>query len=159
MRIALFQPDIPQNVGAMIRLAACLGLRLDIVGPCGFPLGDREIRRVAMDYGRAAETVRHDNFEAYLAARPAGRLVLLTTAGDTALDGFRFRAGDTLLLGRESAGVPAEVHDAADIRLRIPIAAEARSLNVVTAAAIALGAAARDLGFDRLTHNHEEAVQ
>lgn len=141
MRLALYQPDIPQNAGAMIRLAACLGVPLDIIGPCGFPLGAREVRRVAMDYGAAADVVRHETFEAFRRAQGAGRLVLLTTAGDTPLAGFAFRPGDTLLLGRESAGAPEAIHRAADVRLRLPMAEGARSYNVAAAAALAMGAA------------------
>jgi tRNA (cytidine/uridine-2'-O-)-methyltransferase len=144
MRLALFQPDIPQNLGACIRLAACLGVPLDVIEPCGFPLSDRSLKRAALDYGDQAEVVRHDSWAAYLAARPQGRLVLLTTGGAERLDRFRFEAGDTLLLGRESAGAPDEVHAAADARVRIPI--RARSLNLATAAAIALAEALRQTG-------------
>ncbi|MFO1162885.1 MAG: tRNA (cytidine(34)-2'-O)-methyltransferase [Reyranellaceae bacterium] len=143
MRIALFEPDIPQNVGAFIRLSACLGLGLDIIEPCGFPVDDRRIRRAAMDYFDLASPTRHASWPAFRRARLAGRLILLTTAGDTVFPNLAFRADDTLLLGRESAGVPAEVHEAADIRLRIPLRSGARSLNVALAASMVVSEALR----------------
>lgn len=148
MRIALYEPDIPQNAGAIFRLAACLGVPVDVIEPCGFLLDDRRLRRVAMDYGAQAEIRRHASWRAYGEARTAddglrGRIVLLTTKGDTAYADFAFRNTDTLLLGRESAGVPSSVHAAADARLIVPMAAGARSLNVTTAAAIVLGEALR----------------
>lgn len=145
MRLALFQPDIPQNLGAAIRLAACLGAGLDVIEPCGFPLGDRGLRRAAMDYGDPAQIRRHSDFAAFLAdeARKQGRLVLFTTQAEAGLYDFRFQTGDTLLFGRESAGAPDDVHQAAGVRLRIPLVKGARSLNIVTAAAMALGEALR----------------
>ena len=145
MRLALFQPDIPQNVGAAVRLAACMGVGLDIVEPCGFPLSHKALRRTAMDYGEAAEIVRHAGWDAFMAApaRIEGRLLLFTTSAETAFHHFDYQASDTLLFGRESAGVPDEVHEAADARLLIPLAPGARSLNVVNAAAMALGEALR----------------
>ncbi|MFZ5719349.1 MAG: tRNA (cytidine(34)-2'-O)-methyltransferase [Pseudomonadota bacterium] len=142
MRLALFQPDIPQNVGAAIRLGACLGAPLDLIEPCGFPLSDAAIRRAAMDYAAMAEVHRHTGWRAFDSVRK-GRLVLFTTRGATPLYDFTFRPDDMLLFGRESAGVPDEVHAAADARVFIPLAQGARSLNVVTAAAIALGEALR----------------
>ena len=140
MRLALFQPDIPQNLGSSIRLAACLGAAVDIIDPCGFPLSDKAVRRTAMDYGDSLEVRRHASWTAFLAApeRQAGRLVLFTTKAAAPHLTFAFEAGDTLLFGRESAGAPEEVHKAAEARLFIPIRPPARSLNVVTAAAIAL---------------------
>ncbi len=154
MRLALFEPDIPQNLGAFIRLGACLGVPLDIIEPCGFPVDDKRIRRAAMDYYDLATLVRHASWTAFrrahLAVRAPGRLVLLTTAGATALPDVTFAAGDTLLLGRESAGVPAEVHAAADLRVRIPLQAGARSLNVALAAAMVLSEGLRQThGFAR----------
>lgn len=150
MRIALYQPDIPQNAGAIFRLAACLGLPVDVIEPCGFVLDDRRLRRVAMDYGGQAEIVRHATWDKYYAARttrPAGgRVVLLTTHGATPHIDFAFHPSDTLLLGRESAGVPESVHTAADARLIVPMANGARSLNVVTATAMVLGEALRQTG-------------
>ena len=143
MRLALFQPDIPQNVGAAIRLAACMGVPLDLIEPCGFPLSDRSLKRAAMDYGAAADIVRHDSWAAFQAARGDGRLVLFTTGAAEPFHRFAFDPSDTLLFGRESAGAPEDVHAAADARLWIPIQPETRSLNVVTAAALALGEALR----------------
>ena len=146
MRIALYQPDIPQNAGAMFRLGACLGVPIDVIEPCGFVLDDRRIRRVAMDYGGQAEIIRHPTWDAWRTARGDGRMILLTTRGNTPYTGFDFRSDDVLLLGRESAGVPPDVHDAADARLIVPMASGARSLNVVTAAAMVLGEAMRQTG-------------
>jgi tRNA (cytidine/uridine-2'-O-)-methyltransferase len=144
MRLALFQPDIPQNVGAAIRLSACLNVGLDVIEPCAFALDDRSLKRAALDYGPLAHLTRHASWAAFLAARSGpARLVLLTTRGESLLTTFAFRPDDILLMGRESAGVPPEVHAAADARLRIPIAPAARSLNVVTAATLALGEALR----------------
>jgi len=143
MRLALFEPDIPQNLGAFIRLAACLGVPLDIIEPCGFPVDDRRIRRAAMDYYDQATISRHASWNAFRSERQSGRLVLLTTAGAARFPDVAFRPDDTLLLGRESAGVPPEVHGAADLRLRIPLRNSLRSLNVALAAAIVLGEALR----------------
>lgn len=148
MRLAFYQPDIPQNLGASLRLAACFGVGVDIIEPCGFPLTDRSLRRAVMDYGSTAGTLRHAGWTGFLSSpeRQGGRLVLFTTAAAQALQAFRFKSSDVLLFGRESAGVPADVHDAVDVRLRIPIATGARSLNIVTAAAIALWEAQRQTG-------------
>ncbi|HEX7760044.1 MAG TPA: tRNA (cytidine(34)-2'-O)-methyltransferase [Caulobacteraceae bacterium] len=143
MRLALFQPDIPQNLGAAIRLCACLGVTLDVIEPCAFPIDDRTLRRAALDYQPLVAVQRHDGWRAFEAheARREGRLVLFTTAGAQPYNGFHFESGDTLLFGRESAGVPREVHDRAQARLFIPMAPAARSMNVVTAGAMALGEA------------------
>ncbi len=145
MRLALFQPDIPQNLGAAIRLSACLGIFLDVIEPCAFPLSDRALRRAALDYTDKAGIVRHAAWERFLEApeRGEGRLVLFTTLAALPYTEFRFQAGDTLLFGRESAGVPEEVHAAAQARLVIPLQPGLRSLNIVTAAAMALGEALR----------------
>ncbi len=143
MRLALYQPDIPQNLGALIRLAACMATPLDIIEPCGFPLDDKRIRRAAMDYVALAQIKRHASWDAFRRDRTAGRLVLLTTAGATALPDVRFRTDDVLLLGRESAGVPEPVHEAADLRVRVPLQKGARSLNVALAAAMVLSEALR----------------
>jgi len=143
MRIALFQPDIPQNLGAFIRLSACLGVPLDIIEPCGFPVDDKRIRRAAMDYYELATLVRHSSWPAFLKDRPKGRLVLLTTKGGGRFPDFAFEPNDALLFGRESSGVPDEVHDAADLRLRVPMQKDARSLNVALAAALVLSEALR----------------
>lgn len=145
MRLALFQPDIPQNLGAALRLGACLDVPVDVIEPCGFPLSDAGVRRAAMDYGALATMTRHAGWAGFLASpeRRAGRLVLFTTRGAETLHGFEFRAGDTLLFGRESAGAPDEVHAAADARLFIPLAPGARSLNLTVSAAIGLSEALR----------------
>ena len=154
MRLALFQPDIPQNLGAAIRLCACLGVPLDVIEPCSFPLDDRTLKRAALDYQPLASLARHDGWTSFLAqpARADGRLVLLTTSGAGPLHDFAFAPGDTLLMGRESAGVPPQVHARAQARLFIPMAPGARSMNIVTAAAIALGEALRQTrGFPAAT--------
>lgn len=147
MRLALYQPDIPQNVGAAIRAAACFGASLDVIEPCGFPLDSREVRRVAMDYGAAAAPRAHAGWEAFLETIGAGRLVLLTTKAPETIWDFRFRADDIILMGRESAGAPDEVHERAGARLRIPLAPGARSLNVAVAAAVTLAEARRQVGW------------
>jgi tRNA (cytidine/uridine-2'-O-)-methyltransferase len=148
VRLALYQPDIPQNLGAAIRVCACLGAVLDVIEPCGFPLTDKSLKRAALDYGAQARIERHASFRAFLAhpARAEGRLVLIETDGAARLDRFSFARDDTLILGRESAGAPLEVHQAADARVRIAMAAGARSLNVVTAGALALYEAMRQTG-------------
>ena len=146
-RLALYQPDIPQNAGSLMRLCACLGVGLDIIEPCGFLLSDRNLRRAGMDYLDQLDLTRHASWEAW-ASRPQdketpGRLVLLTTKGAQPYTGFKFQPGDTLMVGRESAGVPDDVHDAADARLLIPMRPGMRSLNVAQAAAMVLGEALR----------------
>lgn len=143
MRLVLYQPDIPQNTGAILRLGACLGVAVDIVEPCGFALSDARMRRAGMDYLERAAMTRHTSWQAYEASRPAGRLVLLTTAGETTPAAFAFRPDDRLLLGQESGGVPEAVHRGADARLRVPMREGARSLNVAIAAAMVLAEALR----------------
>jgi len=152
MHLALFQPDIPQSLGAAVRLAACLGVPAHIIEPCGFPLSDRAVRRAAMDYAEQAEIVRHASWTRFVEApvRAQGRLLLFTTRGAAPFHRFDYRPGDILLFGRESAGVPPEVHATADARLFIPLVSGARSLNIVNAAAMALGEALRQTGgFER----------
>jgi tRNA (cytidine/uridine-2'-O-)-methyltransferase len=143
MRLALFEPDIPQNAGALLRLGACLGVPVDLIEPCGFLLDDRRLKRAGLDYLALAALTRHASWAAFLATRTGGRLLLLTTRGSTAYHRFAYRPDDTLLLGRESAGAPQAVHAAADARLRIPLRPGLRSLNVALAAAMALGEALR----------------
>ncbi len=143
MRLALFEPDIPQNAGALLRLGACLDVAVDIIEPCGFCLSDRALKRAGMDYLAMARLRRHPSWQHFLADRTPGRLVLLTTRAAQPYAGFAFAPDDTLLLGRESAGVPDTVHQAADARLLIPMAAGARSLNMAQAAAMVLGEALR----------------
>ena len=149
-RLALYQPDIPQNAGSLMRLCACLGVPLDIIEPCGFLLSDRNLRRAGMDYLDQLDLTRHESWGAWQ-ARPQdqhnpGRLILLTTRAAVPYTGFQFRPGDTLLAGRESAGVPDEVHNAADARVLIPMRPGMRSLNVAQAAAMVLGEALRQTG-------------
>jgi tRNA (cytidine/uridine-2'-O-)-methyltransferase len=143
MRLALFQPDIPQNLGAAIRLAACLDVPLDVIEPCGFALSDAGIRRAAMDYAALADVTRHASWRDFKATLGERRLILFTTEGAQPYHAFAFQPNDVLLLGRESAGAPPEVHEAAQARLFVPMAPGARSLNVVAAAAMALGEALR----------------
>ncbi len=145
MLLALFQPDIPQNLGAAIRLAACLDVVLDVIEPCGFPLDDKRIRRAAMDYTAHAEVIRHRGWTDFLASRQ-GRIVLFTTRGASPLHEFTFEPADTLLFGRESLGVPDEVHDAAEARVIIPLSPGRRSFNVTVSAAIGLSEALRQTG-------------
>ncbi|MEM9684696.1 MAG: tRNA (cytidine(34)-2'-O)-methyltransferase [Pseudomonadota bacterium] len=142
MRLALYEPDIPQNTGALIRLAACLGVTVDLIEPAGFVLSDRRLQRAGMDYLDLTSLHRHVSWTAFDAAR-ADRLLLLTTQGDTVFTDFAFAPDDILLLGRESAGVPQEVHDRADARLRVPMVPGARSLNVALAGAMVLSEALR----------------
>ena len=148
MRLALYQPDIPQNVGAAIRAAACFGAGLDVIEPCGFPLDSREVRRVAMDYGASATPTAHSGWAGFLKTVGSSRLILLTTKAEKTIWDYAFLPDDILLMGRESAGAPDEVHERADSRLRIPLAPEARSLNLATAAAVALAEVRRQVGWE-----------
>lgn len=150
MRLALYEPDIPQNTGTMLRLAACLGVAADVIEPCGFIFSDSRLKRAGMDYLLQAEIQRHSSWTAFQdwraeAARTRGghRLLLLTTKGDIPYPAFAFRSDDILMVGRESAGVPPEVAQTADARLVIPLRPGLRSLNVATAAAMVLGEALR----------------
>ena len=145
MRIALFQPEIAGNVGTILRLAACYGVPVDIVEPCGFPFSDRALKRAGMDYADRADVTRHPDWD-HFHATPRGRLVLLSTRGTVRLEEAGFQSGDTLLLGAESSGVPQPIHDTCDLVVRIPLAGEARSLNVAVAAGIALHEALRQTG-------------
>ncbi len=148
MRIALYEPDIPQNTGTILRLCACLGLEAHIIEPAGFPVTDRAFRRAGMDYLDRVAITRHGSFQAFEDWRRAERLhlVLLTTAAEAAYLDHTFRDDQVLLVGRESAGVPEAVHAAADVRLRIPIAEGLRSLNVAMAVALVAGEALRQTG-------------
>lgn len=145
MRISLYQPDIAGNVGTILRLAACLGVPVDIIEPCGFAFSDRSLRRSGMDYAADAEVIRHPDWTAFDAAR-RGRLVLLTTAAELTLINTCFDPGDILLLGSEGAGVPPDIHAAADLRVRIPMRPGFRSLNVAVSAGIAIAEALRQTG-------------
>ena len=146
MRIALFEPEIAGNVGAVLRLGACLGIAVDLIEPLGFAWDDKRVRRTAMDYIDHVELARHASFDAFRATLSGERLILFTTAADASPYAFAFDADDILLFGKESAGVPAEVAAACDARLRIPLRPVVRSLNLATSAAIALGEALRQTG-------------
>lgn len=146
MRLVLFEPDIPQNAGTLMRLASCFGLPVDIIEPCGFILNDSKMRRAGMDYLSNVHMTRHTSWESYRAQPATGRLVLLTTRGATPYTRFIFDSDDRIMVGRESAGVPDAVHAAADAHLLIPMAPPARSLNVAVAAAMVLGEALRQTG-------------
>jgi tRNA (cytidine/uridine-2'-O-)-methyltransferase len=137
MRLALHQPDQAGNVGTILRLAACLGVPVDIIEPSGFPWGDKALRRAGMDYAEIANVVRHADWDAFAAAL-SGRLVLFTTRAAVRLPDARFEPGDTLLFGAESSGAPDFVHARADLRVRIPLRNGLRSLNVAVAAGIGL---------------------
>ena len=144
MRLALYEPDIPQNCGALIRLGACLGVAVDVIEPCGFLFSDKGLKRAGMDYVDQAEIVRHASWARFRERQNgAGRLVLLTSKAQASYIDFAFAPDDTILLGRESAGVPQEVHDAVDARLLIPMRPGLRSINVAQAAAMVLGEALR----------------
>jgi tRNA (cytidine/uridine-2'-O-)-methyltransferase len=148
MPIALFEPDIPQNTGTILRLAACLGIEAHLIEPAGFPTSDRAFRRAGMDYLDAVKLVRHPSWESFAQWRTAEgmRLVLFTTGATTSYLDHRYEPRDILLFGRESAGVPAHVHAAAEVRLRIPMQAGLRSLNVAMTCAMAVGEALRQTG-------------
>ena len=147
LRLALYEPDIPQNTGALLRLAACFGVEVDLIEPCGFLLDDRRLKRAALDYAAILPVRRHASWPTFLADRdPSSRLILMTTSGRVAVHRFAFAADDTILLGRESAGVPGHVHQCAAARVVIPLRRPARSLNVALAGAIALAEALRQTG-------------
>jgi tRNA (cytidine/uridine-2'-O-)-methyltransferase len=146
MRLALYQPDQAGNVGTILRLAACVGVPVDVIEPCGFPWGDRALKRAGMDYAEIANVTRHAGW-ADFEARLEGRLVLFTTAAAVVrLPEARFEPGDTLLFGSESRGAPEAVHERADLRVRIPQAAGTRSLNLAVAAGIGVAEAIRQTG-------------
>lgn len=143
MKIILYQPDIAQNLGAIMRLTACFDIPLEIIEPCGFPLTAKSLRRTAMDYGTPESLTRHSSWEHFQTQRhlpetPKGRLVLFTTQGATPLNRFSFKSDDSLFFGRESAGVPDELHDYVDARVIIPISANARSFNLASSVSIGL---------------------
>lgn len=143
MRLALYHPDIAGNVGTILRLAACMDVAVDIIEPCGFPLGDRTLKRAAMDYGERAEVKRHTSWATFRQDRVPGRLVLASAHAEQSIWDFEWRADDILLMGSESAGVDEEVHTVVDESLTIPMPGGGRSLNVAVAAAMALGEAVR----------------
>ncbi len=147
MHLALYQPDIPQNTGAMLRLAACFGLPVDVIEPTGFVFGEARMRRAGMDYWDRVAIRRHDDWNAFVAERRAAesRLVLMTTRSTLIYTDFAFAPGDTIIMGRESAGVPDSVHAECDARLIVPMTAGARSLNVAQTAAIAVAEGLRQI--------------
>lgn len=147
IRIVLFQPDIPQNVGAVLRLGACFNIAVDIVEPCGFVWDDKRLRRAGMDYAEKASLTRHPSWNSYQdkQSEESGRMLLFTTKAAVPYHTFSFAPGDQLVFGRESAGVPEDVHDAADARLVIPMASDTRSLNLAQSASIAAAEALRQL--------------
>jgi tRNA (cytidine/uridine-2'-O-)-methyltransferase len=142
MRLALYEPDIPQNAASLIRLGACLGVPVDIIEPCGFLFTEKAFKRAGMDYLEVAEVARHESW-ADFEDKHKGRLVLLTTKASLSYTAFRFMSSDTILVGRESAGVPEAVHWRADARIRIPLKGGLRSINVAQAGAMVLGEALR----------------
>ena len=148
IRLILFQPDIPQNTSAVLRLGACFQVPVEIIEPCGFVWGDKRLRRAGMDYTDGVHITRHTSWTDFKSRRTdtKGRLVLFTTKAETSCFGFDFEPDDQLLFGQESAGVPEEVHEVADNRVRIPMAANARSLNLAQAAAIGLAETLRQTG-------------
>ncbi|AKM09419.1 tRNA (cytidine(34)-2'-O)-methyltransferase [Croceicoccus naphthovorans] len=146
MRIALFEPEIAGNVGAVLRLCACMGAAVDLIEPMGFAWDDRRVRRTAMDYIDHVSITRHAGFDAFRQTIGSRRLVLFTTKATQSAYDFTFDTDDILLLGKESAGVPPAVHDAGDARVRIPLRPEVRSFNLATTAALALGEALRQTG-------------
>lgn len=142
--LSLYQPDIPQNVGAAMRLCACLGIDLNIVEPCGFPWKEKEFRRIGMDYIDLVTVHRHTSWDAFQKAHE-GRIILMTTRGSVPYTDFEFKDGDTLLAGRESVGVPDDVHDVVDAGVLIPMHGQARSMNVINACAMITGEALRQV--------------
>jgi len=152
LRIALYEPDIPQNTGTVLRMAACLGVAVDVIEPCGFVWGGKHMRRAGMDYLDAADITHHVTWQAFQESHVRARRILLTTKSDTAYTAFSFEAGDILILGRESAGVPDDVHEAADARLTIPLKPPLRSFNLAIASAMVVGEALRQIdGFPAIT--------
>jgi tRNA (cytidine/uridine-2'-O-)-methyltransferase len=145
MRLCAYQPDIAPNLGAMIRLSACFAVPLDIIEPCGFPLSLKNLRRTAMDYADIADMTRHDSWETYLATRRAGRLILMTTKATETLWAFQFQPTDTIVMGRESAGVPDSVHNLCGAHIKLPMSGTARSLNVAMCAGMAVSEGLRQV--------------
>lgn len=147
LRLCLYQPDIPQNTGTLLRLTACLNVPVHIIGPAGFDMSDRAMKRAGLDYLEHVDLTRHLSFETFEKERAlsAGRLILSTTKSDTPYTNFSFEPGDYLMMGRESAGVPDTLHNLADARITIPMKANLRSINVALAASMIIGEALRQL--------------
>ncbi len=146
MRLAVYQPDIAQNLGAMIRLCACFGVPIDVIEPCGFPFSVKALRRTAMDYADIADISRHNDWETFQKSHDCSRIVLLTTKATTSLWHFDFKNDDVLLVGRESAGVPTTVASNVDCTLKLPMPGGGRSMNVAMCASIALAEGLRQTG-------------
>ncbi len=146
LSLALFQPDIPQNLGAAIRLCACLGVQLHVIEPCGFPWKDQKIKKSAMDYKALIEIIRHDSWNEFCRNTLGQRKILMTTKTDQAYTNFEFRPDDILIAGQESSGVPKEIHESVDARITIPLKGTARSMNVINASSMILGEALRQIG-------------
>jgi len=143
VQLALYQPDIPPNVGTILRMAACLNVAVNIIEPCGFPFGEKSFRRAGMDYLDQSKVIRHKSWDIFLDTIGAARLILLTTKAPEIYTDISYQPDDIILLGRESAGVPDEVHARADKRVVIPMMADTRSLNVALSASMVLGEALR----------------
>ncbi len=139
MRLALFQPDIPQNTGTIMRLCACLEVPMDIIEPCGFVLSDKNLKRAGMDYLELLDLTRHTSWEAFKEHHKNKRLVLMTTKTNNAFTDFEFQPDDILIAGRESAGVPENVHNECDAHVTIPMSAQTRSINIAMASGMILG--------------------
>ena len=146
MRIALFEPEIAGNVGAVLRLGACVGVPIDLIEPMGFAWDDRRVRRTAMDYIDHVDVVRHASYDAFRSTIGASRLILFTTKGSASAYGFNFASSDILIFGKESGGVPAHVASECDAKVRIPIRPEVRSFNLATSVAVSIGEALRQTG-------------
>ena len=143
LSLALFQPDIPQNLGAAMRLCACLGVQLHVIEPCGFPWKDQKIKKSAMDYNALIDIQRHDSWESFCKTTSGRRKVLMTTKTERSYTDFTFRPDDILIAGQESSGVPENVHQAVDARITIVMKGQARSMNVINASSMILGEALR----------------
>jgi len=152
LKLAVYQPDIAPNLGAIIRICACFGVPLDVIEPCGFPLSSKTLKRAAMDYGNQASVSHHDSWQSFRRAAGPARLILLTTSASDTIWNFAFAPGDTLIMGRESAGVPGDVAACCDARVKIPMPGGGRSLNVAVSAGIVLAEALR-----QLNANHQGA--
>jgi len=145
--IALYQPDIPQNTAAIIRLCSCFGVALEIIEPCGFQLSDKRLKRVAMDYLEKTKIITYSSYEKFLIKKKNSRVILMTTKAKKNYTNFKFKPDDTLLFGRESAGVPEKVHKKANEKLKIPLKSNTRSLNISMAVGITLSEALRQNNF------------
>ena len=148
--VALFQPDIPQNTAATIRLCACLNITLEIIEPCGFQFNEKKLKSIYMDYYKNFKIIRHSSFEDFIKTKKNKRIILLTTKAKKSYYNFNFKKSDTILFGRESAGVPDSIHKIVDERLKIPISKNTRSLNVVTSVSIVLSEALRQNNYSNI---------